>query len=312
MTLEHLEDFHPLLLQPEKAEYIGWAPDAEQLRVGYVPGVMPGKWFNRWHQRYDIHRALIEIPLAEKRGVDALNQTHEGNPLAHMVLLRPEEEPDCLDKKRFHAINLYREKQVVVLPTDHVLTVYEDSVPLAELAEEFMLQDPQTVPQWAEISAAYRQANPQKLPAMRHTHDAVELVAAGLGLLIVPLSVARYHHRKDLTYRYVEELDESAVSLVWERKFRSDEDEQIIQDFVGICRGRTAGSDRGSESLQTLKEKAAREKEKAKQKRRAANARRETRDRKARNAKNNGNARQHQAQKGKSAPPRGSGGRKKR
>lgn len=301
------EEWMELLHQPEKAEYLSFQAGEHQLRVGYVPGVMPGKWFGRWHERYDVDCPLVEIPLAEGRALDSL-QSDAQDPLTHMVLLRPEDEPLSTDKIRFHSINLYREKQVVIFPREHVLEVFDDEVPLAELRKEFLLQDPETVPEWAEISAPYRASNPQKLPQMRHLQDAVELVAAGLGLLIVPMSIARLYHRKDLTYRVVSGLSESAVNLVWERKDRSEQAENIIQDFVGICRGRTAGSDRGTESLQIRREKAAREKEEAKQKKRAANARRETRDRKARNAKKNGNARQHQAQK-KQAQPRQSGGR---
>lgn len=294
------EHFHELLLNPERAHVIPYDADTEQLRIGYVPGVMPGKWFNRWHERYSKLCPLVEIPLVEKTGLLAL-QNQEGQNLAHMVLLRPEEEAQSLDKDAFHTITLYREKAVVVFPKDHVLAVYDHEVPLEDLAEEFMLQDPATVPEWAELSAKYRAAHPQKLPQMRNTADAVELVAAGLGLLMVPMSVARFHHRKDLTYRLVSDVAEIPVNLVWPRGARTEEAEQIIQDFVGICRGRTAGSDRGSLSAQQQREQIAQEKELAKRKRQAANKRREERDRKNRNARKNGNARQHAAQKQKQA-----------
>ena len=49
------------------------------------------------------------------------------------------------------------------------------------------------------------------------TADAVELVAAGVGLLVVPQSLARLHHRKDLTYRPVTDAPESRVALSWPR-----------------------------------------------------------------------------------------------
>ncbi|WP_346844964.1 LysR substrate-binding domain-containing protein [uncultured Rothia sp.] len=306
---EKLVDY---LLNPEKASAIPFDAQHKQLRVGYVPGVMPGKWFSRWHERYDVRCRLIEIPLADGAGIDSLLAQEETAPLTHMVLLRPEEEAASADRSKYHSITLYREKMVVVFPLEHVLSIFEESVPLAELAEEFMLQEPETVPQWKEISEQFRTTNPQKLPDMRDLRDAIELVAAGLGLLIVPMSIARYYHRKDLTFRTVEELDEACVNLVWKRCDRSDEAEEIIQDFVGICRGRTAGSDRGTDSLQTKREKARREKEEAQRKKRAANTRRETRDRKAHNAKQNGNARQHQAQSKMPSTPRKGSGREKR
>lgn len=281
-----------------------YSADDYQLRIGFAPGVMPGKWFGRWHERYGQIHPLAEVPLAEKSALAALDA------FATMVLLRPEHEPDSADKDRYHRIELYHEKQVVVMPADHVLTVL-DEVPVAELAEEFMLQEPHSAPEWAEVSAAYRASNPQKLPQMRHTKDAIELVAAGLGLLIVPLSVARLYHRKDLTHRLVPDAAETSVALVWKRQFREEADEAIIQDFVGICRGRTAASERGTDSKQQALEKKRKEKEEAQRKRRAANTRREQQDRKARNARKNGNARQHAAQKAKASKSK-PGGKKRR
>lgn len=292
-----------VVLETERWEEKGIPLTNPQLRVGYVPGVMPGKWFARWHERFDALAPLLEIPLAEAQGLKALTtyapaaeaEGRTEEPLAHMVMLRQEHESEALNKDKYHCIPLYREKMVVVLPKDHLLTLLEE-VPLEELAEEFLLQEPETVPQWAEVSESYRQANPQKLPMMRHTQDAIELVAAGLGLLIVPMSVARYYHRKDLTYRPVLGVDDSPVALVWERKTYDESFEETIQDFIGICRGRTESSDRGRESKKTVLEKLAREKEKAKAKARAKNSRREQADRKKRNAQKNGNARQHARQ----------------
>ncbi|MDO4822109.1 MAG: LysR family transcriptional regulator substrate-binding protein [Rothia sp. (in: high G+C Gram-positive bacteria)] len=300
MTLSELILARPDLLvddQTARYEHVGQIPG---LCVGFVPGVMPGKWFNRWRERYSALAPLTDVALGEGRGLQALEA------FADMVLVRAEDEPAARDKKRYHAIELYRETPVVVLPKDHLLTVLE-SVPLAELAEEFLLQNPDEVPEWRDLSADYRAENPRPLPQMRHRADAVELVAAGLGLLLVPMSVARFYHRKDLTYRPVEGVEDYPVLLVWKREVREDVREQVIQDFVGITRGRTAASQRGSDSREVALEKQRREKEEAKRKRAAANKRREAEDRKKRNAQKSGNLRQYQAQKGGKVSAKGSG-----
>ena len=300
MTLSELILARPDLLvddQTTRYEHVGQIPG---LCGGFVPGVMPGKWFNRWRERYSALAPLTDVALGEGRGLQALEA------FADMVLVRAEDEPAARDKKRYHAIELYRETPVVVLPKDHVLTVLE-TVPLAELAEEFLLQNPDEVPEWRDLSADYRAENLRPLPQMRHRADAVELVAAGLGLLIVPMSVARFYHRKDLTYRPVEGIEDYPVLLVWKREVREDAREQVIQDFVGITRGRTAASQRGSDSREVALEKQRREKEEAKRKRAAANKRREAEDRKKRNAQKNGNLRQYQAQKGGKGSAKGSG-----
>jgi hypothetical protein len=54
------------------------------------------------------------------------------------------------------------------------------------------------------------------------------------------MSVARLHHRKDLTYRIVADLPPTTVGLAW----RIDDEDERVQTFIGIVRGRTARSSR--------------------------------------------------------------------
>ena len=311
------------------------------LRVSYVPAIMPGKWFNRWHERFGDRVQLAEVPVREARGLDSLHQdlclidpalesAAEGenaaeapaeatdhapvpvvevpeNPFAHMSIVRPDREPASTDGEKYHSIRLYEELPVVILPVDHVLTVL-DEVPVEELAEEFLLQPASDIPAYEEVSRAWRESAGRIVPEGLTDKETIELVAAGVGLYIVPMSIARFYHRKDLTYRPVAGLDTYPVHLVWPRapkgEPRSEELEALLQDFIGIVRGRTATSDRGSETRQARAERVAAEKAKAKAKARAANARREARDKKRANAKKNGNARQHARQSAKAASAR--------
>lgn len=319
------------------------------LRVSYVPAIMPGKWFNRWHERFGDRVQLAEVPVREARGLDSLHQdlclidpadnpaagsAEEGvavsetpvevsaeatehapierkdvpeNPFAHMSIVRPDREPASADGEKYHSIRLYEELPVVILPVDHVLTVL-DEVPVEELAEEFLLQPASDIPAYEEVSRAWRESVGRIVPEGLTDKETIELVAAGVGLYIVPMSIARFYHRKDLTYRPVAGLDTYPVHLVWPRapkgEPRSEELEALLQDFIGIVRGRTATSERGSETRQARAERIAAEKAKEKAKARAANARREARDKKRANAKKNGNARQHARQSAKAASAR--------
>ena len=313
------------------------------LRISYVPAIMPGKWFNRWHERYGDRVQLAEVPVREARGLDslhqdlclidpALNSAEETaseapaedsaeatehtpierkdvpeNPFAHMSIVRPDREPASTDGEKYHSIRLYEELPVVILPVDHVLTVL-DEVPVEELAEEFLLQPASDIPAYEEVSRAWRESAGRILPEGLTDKENIELVAAGVGLYIVPMSIARFYHRKDLTYRPVAGLDTYPVHLVWPRapkgEPRSEELEALLQDFIGIVRGRTATSERGSETRQARAERIAAEKAKEKAKARAANARREARDKKRANVKKNGNARQHARQSAKAASAR--------
>lgn len=313
------------------------------LRVSYVPAIMPGKWFNRWHERFGDRVQLAEVPVREARGLDslhqdlclidpALNSAEETaseapaedsaeatehtpierkdvpeNPFAHMSIVRPDREPASTDGEKYHSIRLYEELPVVILPVDHVLTVL-DEVPVEELAEEFLLQPASDIPAYEEVSRAWRESAGRIVPEGLTDKETIELVAAGVGLYIVPMSIARFYHRKDLTYRPVAGLDTYPVHLVWPRapkgEPRSEELEALLQDFIGIVRGRTATSERGSETRQARAERIAAEKAKEKAKARAANARREARDKKRANVKKNGNARQHARQSAKAASAR--------
>ena len=82
--------------------------------------------------------------------------------------------------------------------------------------------------------------------AEEHADDAgmaVELTAAGVGPVILPMSLARLHHRKDVTYRELTDAPTIPVVLVWPQDL-SEEDEATVQQFVGIVRGRSANSGR--------------------------------------------------------------------
>lgn len=290
---------HPDLLVEGYTERYAHLDKVQGLCVGFVPGIMPSKWFNRWRERYSALVPLTDVALGERKGLAALEA------FADMVLIRGEDEPAAHDKTLYHAIELYRETPVVILPKDHILTLL-DAVPADDLAEENLLQDLSEIPGWKHTEQAQKTQESQPLPPMRDRAEAVELVAAGLGLLVVPMSVARFYHRKDLTYRPVEGLDDYPVLLVWKRQLREEHEEVVIQDFVGITRGRTATSHRGSDTRETAVEKQRREKEEAKRKRQVANKRREASDRKRRHAQKSGNLRQFQASKAGKTAPKGS------
>ena len=175
-------------------------------RVGFVPGVMPGKWERAWRERMRRPLELVTVEVSDQEA--ALREAR-----VDMCLVRGE-----VDRDAFHLIPLYREVPVVVVPVDHPVTAY-DEIDVAELADEYDVLREQ--------------------PGIT-TKQAVETVAAGTGIVIVPMSLARLHHRRDVEFRPVTGVDASPVGLAWLRS-RDDPD---IQGFIGIIRGRTARSSR--------------------------------------------------------------------
>lgn len=139
-----------------------------------------------------------------------------------------------VDRTYFSAIPLYTETSVVVVPRGHLVTA-ADEVTVEDLADDVVLHPHDDTLDWER---------PPGRPAVERpaaTADAVELVAAGAGLLVVPQSLARLYHRRDLTYRPVTDAPQSRVALSWPEEMTTE----TVEDFVGIVRGRTVNSTRG-------------------------------------------------------------------
>ncbi|MDT0467859.1 LysR family substrate-binding domain-containing protein [Streptomyces gibsoniae] len=197
-------------------------------RLAYVPGVTPAKWVRIWNERLpDVPLTLLQVPATQ--APEVLRDRE-----ADAALLRLP-----VDRTFFSAIPLYTETTVVVVPKDHLVSAVEE-VSLADLAEEVVFHPLDDVLDWEQ---------PPGLPAFERpatTEDAIELVAAGVGLLVVPQSLARLYHRRDLTYRTVVDAPQSGVALSWPEDATTD----LVEDFIGIVRGRTVNSTRGRSTAQ--------------------------------------------------------------
>lgn len=174
------------------------------LVVVFVPGVTPGRWERVWRER--MPRSPLEVrPLPADAALAALR---DGT--AHMALLR-----DVAADDELHVIPLYRELPVVVAPREHPVAAFEE-LSLAELDGETILegQDAATV----------------------------ELVAANVGLALMPMSVARAHSRRDVVARVLTDAPDTGIGLAWLRTT----DDPRVDAFIGVVRGRTANSSRSS------------------------------------------------------------------
>jgi DNA-binding transcriptional LysR family regulator len=195
-------------------------------RVAFAPGVTPDKWLGIWKER---EHSSLDARLVEES--DQLAVLRAGT--ADMCFVRLP-----VDREGLHVIPLYREATVVVLPVDHLLTVL-DEVAVGDLADEQVLEGADLLPGWAGSATAA----PLEMPPMT-TKQAIEVAASGTGIVVVPMSVARLHARKDVTTRAVVDATESQIGLAW----RTDLDDPRVEAFVGIVRGRTARSTRGGDS----------------------------------------------------------------
>jgi hypothetical protein len=191
-------------------------PSPDPLRIAFVAGVTVRKWTTVWAERHP-GIPLEVIPLGESDGTGIVR---EG--LAEVGFVRLP-----IDRSDLSVIRLYGEVPVLVVSRDSELATRE-SVALAEVAE---LDDVVEFPPTGSVK------------------DAVALVAAGVGSLRLPHSLARLHARKDVAAVPIEDAAETDIALVW----LADRTTPEIEEFVGIVRGRTAASSRAAPTPPTPK-----------------------------------------------------------
>lgn len=188
-------------------------------RLAFVPGATPDKWAGIWRER---SREPIELTLVEEG--DARAALVEAS--ADVVLARLP-----IDRDGVHCIPLYDELPVVMVGKEHPVAAY-DEIELRDLADEqFVLGPPPGLVPGVEQLA---------FPTMT-TKEAVEVAASGTGVVVLPMSVARLHHRKDVRAVPVAGLPPTRIGLAW--LVERDGDERI-QAFIGIVRGRSVRSSR--------------------------------------------------------------------
>ncbi|WP_375134894.1 LysR substrate-binding domain-containing protein [Arthrobacter sp. HMWF013] len=176
------------------------------LRFAYVAGVTPGKWIRRWEER------VLDIPLESFMSDDGAQLSVLTDGSADLSFVRlPIERGDL------NVIPLYEEQPVVVAPKGHEISVFEE-VALEDLAAETFLD----------------------VADMGGPEAAMQVVASGAGLVILPMSVARHFNVKDTVARRLTGAPVTEIAVAWP----ADSTDEIIEEFIGIVRGRTAASSR--------------------------------------------------------------------
>lgn len=206
------------------AKLLQYSSGVNRLRVAFVPGVTPDKWARVWRERHPRIR-LDLIPVEEDQQRAALDDGTADLVLARLPVDRERPTP-------LHCVVLYEEQPVVVAALDHFVAA-ADEVSTSDLADEQLVLP--------ERSGWRPTADQLDFPEMS-ARDAVEVAAAGTGVVVLPMAVARLHHRKDVVHRPVVDLPPTRIALV----LRVDDDGPVHQDFVGVTRGRRASSCRGS------------------------------------------------------------------
>ena len=200
-----------------------------RLRLGCAEGTTPDKWARRWRERHGHPLALVPVATGDEARalaageVDACLARVDG-PFAGTLPAEHER----------HLVRLYVERPVAVVGLEHVVSAV-DEVTVADLAGEQLVLGPASLPGWSDVATV----EPLPFPAMS-ARDAVEVAASGAGVAVLPMALARLHHRRDVVHRPVVDGPDSPVALVWLRERDGDD----VQELVGITKGRTSRSSR--------------------------------------------------------------------
>lgn len=198
------------------------APEPHVFRLGAVPGATLGKWIDTWHRRMP-HVTLELVPIdaaAQRTAIDEMDAA-----LIRLPLL----------DESLHLIPLYDEVPVVVASIESHLLV-ADELELSDLAGEVLITPLDDVLGRLDIPGIQT----PNFAALGTTGEAIATAASGAGIVIVPMSLARMHQRKDADYRPLRGGPSSTIAIAWPR----DRTTQDVETFVGIVRGRTANSSR--------------------------------------------------------------------
>jgi len=117
------------------------------------------------------------------------------------------------------------------VPADHHLAGKEE-ISITDLADEHLLQDPAAVPEWCDIATELRDSGRRPAaPYYRSVEEKLEHVAAGHGVIVLPLSTATCYTRGDITHIGIEDIAPNQVCLAWE----SARHNPLIGEFVAIA-----------------------------------------------------------------------------
>ena len=188
------------------------------MRLGYVTGATPDKWARAWRDRRTEPLELVRLTEEDQE-----RAIRDGE--VDLAIVRLPIERDGL-----HLVTLYDEVPVVVAHRDHFVAA-ADEVSTDDLVDEQLVRP--------HASGWTPDTEQMDWPPMSE-QEAIETVAAGIGVVIVPASVARLFRRKDVVTRPVTDLDPTRVGLAW----LVQRDGEDVQAFVGVVKGRTSRTTR--------------------------------------------------------------------
>jgi DNA-binding transcriptional LysR family regulator len=216
-----LEDAPPLLAGSEAL--LRRVRSATEASRTFTIGFMPGITFTPAVVALTARHPGVNVRLLRTSWDNQVEVLRDGRADVSIVRLP-------IDQHGLQVRPLFQEPRVVVLPAGHHLADRQ-SVTIADLAAEHLLQDPDAVPEWRDVALEMREGNRTEVPPIYQVEEKLELVAAGAGVCVIPLSTARFYTRPDVIPVPINDIGPNQVCLAWMATRRSP----LIRDFVEVA-----------------------------------------------------------------------------
>jgi hypothetical protein len=107
----------------------------------------------------------------------------------------------------------------------------KQSIGIADLAGERLLQDPDAVPEWRDLPERTSGEEVGPRPAFRTVEEKLEHVATSGGVLVLPLSTAAYYTHTDVAHVPIDDIGPNEVCLAWS----ADRGSPLMPEFADIA-----------------------------------------------------------------------------
>ncbi|MGW2374662.1 LysR family transcriptional regulator [Kitasatospora sp. NPDC001683] len=223
-----LEDAPPLLAAAEalrrRVGRSGEGPD--RFVVGFMPGVTVTAAVRALRGR---HPGLV-VEVVRTSWSDQAGVVLDGRVDVSFVRLP-------VERRGLVLRPLFAEPRVAVLPAGHRLAG-EVSVAMAELGGELLLQDPDSVPEWRDLPGVSGRRPERSRPRADTVEEKLEYVAAGEGMVVLPLSMAAFYTRSDVVHVPVSDVAPHRVCLAW----AAGRSSPLLAEFAELAVEHLAGS----------------------------------------------------------------------
>lgn len=187
-----------------------------RLTIGFMPGITLTPVVRLLRERHP----GLDVRMLRTEWNDQVEVLHDAR--ADVGIVRLPIDPAGLEIKP-----LYTEPRLAVVASAHRLAGKE-SIHVADLATDHLLQSPDAVPEWRDVAVEMRNGERRPVPEIHSVEEKLELVAGGQGIAVIPASTANFYTRPGVAAIPVEDLSPTHVAVAWP----SGRTTALIREFV--------------------------------------------------------------------------------